>query len=118
MNKVVKRVTLLFIGVALISWGAATTVQAYDIKPAQLRVIVTGLGQRLPGSKVTVGEESGETAGNGQIIFEVAPGEYTVSVEGAFGGSASTTIMLFEDELRQQNFELGLEGALPHGEHH
>ena len=122
MNKTVKRVALFFVGVAVISWASVATVQAYDEKPAQLRVIVTALGQKIPGSAVTVagdhGEESGETASNGQIIFELAPGHYTVSVEGAHGGSGSAKVGLFEDELRQKNFELGLEGALPHGEGH
>lgn len=118
MNKMVKRISLLFVGIAMISWGSVASVQAYDIKPAQLRVIVTALGQRIPGSTVTVGEESGETEGNGQIIFELKPGIYDVSVEGAHGGSASDTVRVVEDELRLKNFELGLEGALPHGGHH
>ena len=118
MNKMVKRISLLFVGIAIITWGSVASVQAYDIRSAQLRVIVTGLGQGLPGSTVTVGDESGETGINGQVIFELKPGIYEVSVEGAHGGSASDTIRLVEDELRQKNFELGLEGALPHGEHH
>ncbi len=117
MNKLLKRVSLVVAGVAILSWGSIAAVQAYTIKPAELRVIVTGLGQRIPGSTVTVDEETGETAQNGQVIFEVAPGVHTVSVEGAFGGKASTTIMLAEDELRQQNFELGLDGALPQKAH-
>ena len=113
-----KKVTLLFAGIALFSWASVTAVQAYDVKPAQLRVIVTALGQRIPGSTVKVGEETGETGSNGQAIFEVMPGIYEVSVEGAYGGSQSDTVRVVEDELRQKNFELGLEGALPHGEHH
>ncbi|MGR3317734.1 MAG: hypothetical protein ACUZ8O_04570 [Candidatus Anammoxibacter sp.] len=122
MNKIVKRVALFFVGVAVISWASVATVQAYDEKPAQLRVIVTGLGQPLPGSSVTVaganGEETGETASNGQIIFELIPGHYTVSVEGTYGGSDSAKVSLFEDELRLKAFELGLAGALPHGDSH
>lgn len=118
MNKMVKRISLLFIGAALVSWGSVASVQAYDVKPAQLRVIVTGLGQAIPGSTVTVGDESGQTGINGEVIFALMPGYYDVSVTGAHGGSASETIQLEEDELRQKNFELGVEGALPHGEHH
>lgn len=118
MKKIVKRVALLFVGIAIFACGSVATVQAYDIKPAQLRVIVTGLGQKLPGSVVTVDGEEGETGINGQVIFYVKPGVHEVSVEGAFGGSASDTLFLFEDELRLKNFELGLAGALPHGEHH
>ncbi len=124
MNKLVKRVSLFFVGAALITWGYTASVQAYDIKPAELRVIVTGLGQKIPGSAVVVTDEhgetveSGETAGNGELRMQVAPGVYTISVEGTYGGSDSGTLMLFEDELRQKNFELGLEGALPHGSSH
>ncbi len=118
MNKMVKRVSLFFVGAALLTLGSISSVQAYDTKPAELRVIVTGLGQKIPGSTVTVGEETAETESNGQAIFNVEPGIYEVSVEGAHGGSASATVRVVEDELRLKNFELGLEGALPHGGHH
>lgn len=118
MNKMVKKISLLFIGVAILSWATVATVQAYDVKPAELRVIVTALGQKIPGSTVTVGDESCETGINGEIRIELKPGFYEVSVEGAHGGSASKSVRLVEDELRQVNFELGVEGALPHGGHH
>ena len=117
MNKMVKRVSLFFVGAALLTLGSISSVQAYETATAELRVIVTGLGQKIPGSTVTVGDDSGETGPNGQIIFDVEPGFYEVSVEGAHGGSATATVRIVENELRLKNFELGLEGALPHGEH-
>lgn len=118
MRKLVKRLSLFFVGAAIVTLGYTAVVQAYDIKQCELRVIVTGLGQRIPGSTVTVDGDTSETATNGEVRLQVAPGVHTVSVEGAHGGSGSKDIMLAEDELRQVNFELGLAGALPHGEHH
>lgn len=114
----IKRYFLAIAGVALISWGGISAIQAYTIKPAQLQVRVIALGQGIAGSEVTVGNETAETGINGTAIFELMPGIYEVTVKGAHGGSASDTIRLEENELRLKSFELGVEGALPHGGHH
>ncbi len=91
---------------------------AWDEPPARVIVQVIALGAPIGGSEVSVGDASETTGGNGNYVFQVEKGSYTVSCKGAHGGQQSQQVLVSPGEIIQVTFELGVEGALPHGDAH
>ncbi|MFQ5964523.1 MAG: carboxypeptidase-like regulatory domain-containing protein [Candidatus Scalinduaceae bacterium] len=90
---------------------------AYYEEPARVTVQVIALGAPIHDAEVSVGDESETTGHNGNYVFQVNKGVYTVSCTGPHGGSGSQEIIVNPGEIIQVTFELGAEG-LHAGEGH
>ncbi len=90
---------------------------AYELKPASIQVVVSGLGSPLEGAEVTCGEDSGTTGKNGIATFQVTQGSYSLSATGPHGGEASKDIRVLGGEIAQVTFELGAEALHASGGH-
>ncbi|MBZ0107457.1 MAG: hypothetical protein K8F52_02210 [Candidatus Scalindua rubra] len=80
-------------------------------------VQVIALGYAVEDAEVSVGDSSDTTGHNGNRMFSVEPGFYTVSATGPHGGSATKEVRIRPGEFVQCTLELGAE-ALHVGEGH
>jgi len=80
-------------------------------------VQVIALGYAVEDAEVSVGESSDTTGHNGNRMFSVEPGFYTVSATGPHGGAATKEVRIRPGEFVQCTLELGSE-ALHAGEGH
>jgi len=83
---------------------------AYEEPPARVTVQVTGLGSPIEGAEVSVGDSSETTGINGNYVFQVNKGTYTVSVTDPHGNSDSREISVNPGEIVQVTFDLGAAG--------
>ncbi len=90
---------------------------AYEEPPARVIVQVIALGAPVAGADVSVGDYSDTTGKNGNYVFQVAKGIYTVSCSGPHGGSGSQEVRVSPGEIIQVTFELGAEGLHVSGHH-
>ncbi len=90
---------------------------AYDEPPATVIVQVIALGAPVENADVSVGDNSDTTGHNGNRVFQVRKGTYTVSCSGPHGGSGSQEIRVNPGEITQVTFELGAEGLHASGGH-
>ncbi len=100
-----------YIFVALVASGLIFCLSnigtAYDEPPARVTVQVTGMGSPIEGAEVFVGDASGTTGKNGNDVFQVDKGTYTVSVADSHGNTDSREIRVKPGEIIQVTFELG-----------
>lgn len=110
-----------YVFVALVATGLiyclSNVSTAFDEPPATVTVQVLGLGAPIPDSEVSVGGLYDITGPNGNYVFQVDKGIYTVSCKGAHGGEDSKEVHVRPGEIIQVTFDLGAEG-LHAGEHH
>jgi len=90
---------------------------AYYEPPATVIVQVIALGAPIEHADVSIGDDSDTTGHNGNKVFQVRKGTYTVSCSGPQGGSGSTEITVNPGEITQVTFELGAEGLHASGGH-
>ncbi len=90
---------------------------AYDEPPATVIVQVIALGSPIEHAEVSVGDATETTGKNGNYVFQVNTGIYTVSCTGPHGGQASQELTVKPGEITQVTFELGAE-ALHAGKGH
>ncbi|MDP6923308.1 MAG: carboxypeptidase-like regulatory domain-containing protein [Candidatus Scalindua sp.] len=80
-------------------------------------VQVIALGSPIEHAEVSVGDNSDSTGHNGNRMFSVEPGNYTVSAAGPDGGSASKEVRVRPGEFIQVTLELGASGLHASGGH-
>ncbi len=85
--------------------------------PASVIVQVTGMGSPIEGAEVFVGDASGTTGKNGNYVFQVDKGTYTVSVTDPHENTDSREYLVGPGEIVQITFELGAAGR-PATVHH
>lgn len=90
---------------------------AYNEPPATVIVQVIALGAPIEHADVSVGDNSDTTGHNGNHVFQVHRGTYTVSCSGPNGGTASREISVNPGEITQVTFDLGAEGLHASGGH-
>jgi hypothetical protein len=73
-------------------------------------VQVTALGSPIEGAEVSVGDSSGTTGINGNYVFQVDKGTYTVSVTDPHDNSDSREVRVKPGEIVQVTFDLGAAG--------
>ena len=83
---------------------------AYDEPPATVMVVVTAMGSPIEHAEVSVGDNSDTTGHNGNHVFQVDKGTYTVSFEDHHGNTATQEIRVLPGEITQVTFELGAAG--------
>ena len=71
---------------------------------------VTAMGSPIEHADVSVGDNSDSTGHNGNKVFQVDKGRYTVSVEDHHGNTDSREIRVNPGEIIQVTFELGAPG--------
>jgi len=77
-------------------------------------VQVIALGYAVEHAEISVGDNSDTTGANGNRMFSVEPGFYTVSATGPHGGgSATKEVRVNPGEFIQCTLELGSEGLPP-----
>jgi hypothetical protein len=88
-------------------------------EPATVIVQVTVAGSPIEDAEVSVGDQSDTTGHNGNRVFQVDKGFYTVSVIDTHGNSDSREVRVNSGEIVQVTFELGTEGRpVPGGHRH
>ena len=90
---------------------------AYEEPPARVIVQVIALGAPIEHADVSVGDLSETTGKNGNYVFQVHKGSYTVSCKGPHGGSGTQEIQVSPGEIIQVTFDLGAEGLHASGGH-
>ncbi len=83
---------------------------AYDEPPATVIVQVTAMGSPIEHADVSVGDNSDSTGHNGNKVFQVDKGTYTVSVADSHGNTDSREVRVLPGEITQVTFELGAPG--------
>jgi uncharacterized membrane protein len=83
---------------------------AYDEPPATVIVQVTAMGSPIEGAEVSVGDASDTTGHNGNYVFQVDKGTYTVSVADSHGNTDSREVRVNPGEIMQVTFDLGAAG--------
>ena len=83
---------------------------AYDEPPATVMVVVTAMGSPIEHAEVSVGDNSDTTGHNGNHVFLVDKGTYTVSVADSHGNTDSKEIRVNAGEIVQVTFDLGAAG--------
>jgi len=83
---------------------------AYDEPPATVIVQVTAMGSPIEHADVSVGDNSDSTGHNGNKVFQVDKGTYTVSVEDHHGNTDSREVRVNPGEIIQVTFDLGAPG--------
>ncbi len=91
---------------------------AYDEPPATVIVQVTAMGSPIEHADVSVGDNSDSTGHNGNRVFLVDKGTYTVSVEDHHGNTDSREVRVMPGEIIQVTFDLGAPGRPATGEGH
>ncbi len=90
---------------------------AYEEPPATVIVQVTAMGTKIPHADVSVGDNSDTTGPNGNHVFQVDKGSYTVSVADHHGNTDSREIRVNPGEITQVTFDLGAAGRPASGSH-
>ena len=75
---------------------------AFDEPPARVIVQVIALGSPIEHAEVSVGDASETTGKNGNYVFQVDKGAYTVSVAESHGNTEIREIRVNPGELIQQ----------------
>ncbi len=83
---------------------------AYEEPPARVTVQVIALGTPIPHAEVSIGDASETTGINGNYVFQVDKGTYTVSVADSHGNTDSREVRVNPGEIIQVTFELGAAG--------
>ena len=91
---------------------------AFDEPPARVIVQVIALGSPIEHAEVSVGDASETTGKNGNYVFQVDKGAYTVSVADSHGNTDSREIRVKPGEIIQVTFELGAAGRPATGAGH
>ena len=91
---------------------------AYDEPPARVIVQVTAMGSPIAHAEVSVGDASDTTGSNGNYVFQVDKGTYTVSVADSHGNTDSREVRVSPGEIIQVTFELGGPGRPATGAGH
>ena len=81
-------------------------------------VQVIALGYAVPDAEISVGDSSDTTGDNGNKMFSVEPGFYTVSATGPHGGSATKEVRIRPGEFVQCTLELGGSALFAGDAHH
>lgn len=106
--------SIRFTFVALLAAGLffslANVSTAYDEPPARVIVQVIALGSPVEHAEVSVGDFSETTGHNGNYVFSVDKGTYTVSCVGSHGTEASREVRVKPGEIIQVTFDLGAAG--------
>lgn len=90
---------------------------AYYEPPARVIVQVIALGAPIEHADVSVGDASETTGKNGNYVFQVYKGTYTVSCSGPHGGHGNQEVSVQPGEIIQVTFDLGAEGLHVSGHH-
>jgi len=91
---------------------------AYDEPPATVIVQITAMGSPIEHADVSVGDNSDTTGHNGNRVFLVDKGDYTVSVADSHGNTDSREIRVSPGEIIQVTFDLGAAGRPASGGGH
>jgi len=91
---------------------------AYNEPPATVIVQVTAMGTKIPHADVSVGDNSDTTGPNGNSVFLVDKGAYTVSVTDSHGNTDSKEVRVNPGEIIQVTFDLGAPGRPASGGGH
>ncbi|MEK6765278.1 MAG: hypothetical protein AABY49_03505 [Planctomycetota bacterium] len=91
---------------------------AYDEPPATVIVQVTAMGSPIEHADVSVGDTSDTTGHNGNKVFQVNKGIYTVSVADTHGNTDSREVRVNPGEIIQVTFDLGAPGRPASGGGH
>ncbi len=86
-------------------------------EPATVIVQVTAAGSPIEDAEVSVGDQSDTTGYNGNRVFQVDKGFYTVSVTDIHGNSDSREVRVNPGEIVQVTFDLGAAGRPATGGH-
>ena len=101
--------SLMVVGL-LFCVSKATYAGETDWRPTDggsILVQVIALGYAVPEAEISVGDSSDSTGPNGNRMFSVEPGFYTVSATGPHGGSATKEVRVSPGEFIQCTLELG-----------
>ena len=90
---------------------------AYDEPPATVIVQITAMGSPIEHADVSVGDNSDTTGHNGNKVFQVDKGSYTVSVADHHGNTDSREVRVNPGEIIQVTFDLGAPGRPASGSH-
>ena len=109
-------ISLMVVGL-LFCVSKATYAGETDWRPTDtgsILVQVIALGYAVEHAEISVGDNSDTTGANGNRMFSVEPGFYTVSATGPHGGgSATKEVRVNPGEFIQCTLELGSEGLPP-----
>ena len=108
--------TLLMAAGLIFCAGTISFAGAWN-EPATVIVQVTAAGSPIEDAEVSVGDQSDTTGYNGNRVFQVDKGFYTVSVIDTHGNSDSREVRVNSGEIVQVTFELGTEGRPATGDH-
>lgn len=86
-------------------------------EPATVTVQVIAAGSPIEDAEVSVGDQSDTTGYNGNRVFQVDKGFYTVSVIDTHGNSDSREVRVNSGEIVQVTFDLGTAGRPATGDH-
>ena len=86
-------------------------------EPATITVQVIAAGSPIEDAEVSVGDQSDTTGHNGNRVFQVDKGFYTVSVTDTHGNSDSREVRVNPGEIVQVTFDLGAAGRPASGDH-
>ncbi len=90
---------------------------AFYEPPATVIVQVTAMGSPIEHAEVSVGDNSDSTGHNGNRVFQVDKGSYTVSVADSHGNTDSREVRVSPGEIIQITFDLGAAGRPASGSH-
>ncbi len=108
--------TLLIVAGLMLCAGKASFAGDWN-EPATVIVQVTAAGSPIEDAEVSVGDQSDTTGYNGNRVFQVDKGSYTVSVTDAYGNSDSREVRVNSGEIVQVTFDLGTAGRPATGDH-
>ena len=99
-----------YIFVALVASGLifclSNIVTAFDEPPARVIVQVIALGSPIEHAEVSVGDASETTGKNGNYVFQVDKGIYTVSVVDSHGNTDSREVRMALADLVDNRFAI------------
>ncbi len=108
--------TLLIVAGLMLCAGKASFAGDWN-EPATVTVQVTAAGSPIEDAEVSVGDQSDTTGYNGNRVFQVDKGFYTVSVTDIHGNSDSREVRVNPGEIVQVTFDLGAAGRPATGGH-
>ncbi len=111
------RFALVALFAAGLLFSLSNVSSAYEEAPARVTVQVTALGAPVRGADVSVGESSDVTGINGNYVFVVSKGTYTVSVADHHDNTDSREVRVHPGEIIQVTFDLGAAGRPATGDH-
>jgi hypothetical protein len=98
-------ISLLAVGLIFYA-GTASFAGAWN-EPATVTVQVIAAGSPIEDAEVSVGDQSDTTGHNGNHVFQLDKGHYTVSVTDTHGNSDSREVRVDPGEIIQVTFDLG-----------